>query len=58
MRDYLPLKRRAMAAHASQIAENSFFLAMPPEVFTLVWGYEWFIGRGAPPGTQETGLFP
>lgn len=58
VRDYLPLKRRAMAAHASQIAENSFFLAMPPELFTLVWGYEWFISRGAPPGTRETGLFP
>jgi LmbE family N-acetylglucosaminyl deacetylase len=58
VRDYLSLKRRAMAAHASQIAENSFFLAMPPEVFNLVWGYEWFIRRGASPGTQETDLFP
>ncbi len=58
VRDYLSLKRRAMAAHASQIAETSFFLAMPPEVFTLVWGYEWFIRRGASPETREAGLFP
>ncbi len=57
VRDYLPLKRRAMAAHASQIAETSFFLAMSPEVFAQVWGYEWFIRRGASPGTEEAGLF-
>jgi LmbE family N-acetylglucosaminyl deacetylase len=57
VRDYLPLKRKAMAAHASQISENSLFLAMPPEVVPLVWGYEWFIRRDAPPGTRETELF-
>jgi LmbE family N-acetylglucosaminyl deacetylase len=55
--DFLPLKRQAMAAHASQIAETSFFLAMPPETFALVWGYEWFIRRGASPGIRETELF-
>ena len=27
--DFFPLKRQAMAAHASQIAETSFLLAMP-----------------------------
>ncbi len=57
VRDYLPLKRRAMAAHASQIAETSFFLAMSPEAFDQVWGYEWFIRRGASPRTKEAGLF-
>ncbi len=57
VRDYLALKRQAMAAHASQIAESSFFLAMPPEAFALVWGYEWFIRRGASPETRETDLF-
>ncbi len=57
VRDYLPVKRQAMAAHASQIAENSFFLAMPPQVFALVWGYEWFIRRGTPPAARETTLF-
>jgi LmbE family N-acetylglucosaminyl deacetylase len=57
VRDYLSVKRQAMAAHASQIAETSFFLAMPPEVFTEVWGYEWFIRRGASPEAREAGLF-
>ncbi len=57
VRAYLPHKRRAMAAHASQIHETSFFLALPPDLFAAVWGLEWFIRRGAPPGTAETGLF-
>lgn len=57
VRDFLSLKREAMAAHASQIAETSFFLAMPPEIFALVWGHEWFIRRDASPGTRETDLF-
>jgi len=54
---FLEQKRAAMAAHASQIAETSFFLAMPAEAFTATWGVEWFIRRGAPAGTEETGLF-
>ena len=36
-------KRRAMRAHASQISETSFFLAMPDDVFSTVWGHEWYI---------------
>jgi LmbE family N-acetylglucosaminyl deacetylase len=54
---FLEQKRAAMAAHASQIAETSFFLAMPAEAFTATWGLEWFIRRGAPAGTEEAGLF-
>ncbi|MDP8975281.1 MAG: PIG-L family deacetylase [Actinomycetota bacterium] len=54
---FLEQKRAAMAAHASQIAETSFFLAMPPEAFTATWGTEWFVRRGAPADTEETGLF-
>ena len=57
VRPYLDAKRRAMAAHASQISETSFFLAMPAEAFELTWGTEWFILRGAPPGTREDDLF-
>jgi LmbE family N-acetylglucosaminyl deacetylase len=55
--DHLDAKRGAMAAHASQISETSFFLAMPPELFALVWGIEWFILRGPRPETEETDLF-
>ena len=38
-----------MAAHASQISETSFFLSMPPDAFTAVWGLEWYIRVGAEP---------
>jgi LmbE family N-acetylglucosaminyl deacetylase len=57
VRPFLDTKRRAMAAHASQISETSFFLAMPPDAFELTWGTEWFILRGAPAGTREDDLF-
>ena len=57
VRDYVAVKRRAMAAHASQISETSFFLAMPEEMFTVGFGTEWYILDGAPAGTSETDLF-
>ena len=41
--DQAELKRKAMQAHASQIAEDSWFLAMEPEQFALAFGTEWFI---------------
>lgn len=46
---FLDVKRRSMAAHASQIPENSFFLSVPPEVFALMWSTEWYVELGAPP---------
>jgi LmbE family N-acetylglucosaminyl deacetylase len=54
---YLDVKRKAMAAHASQIAETSFFLNMPPDAFALAWGQEHFVRRGAPEGAREDWLF-
>ena len=54
---FVDAKRAAMAAHASQIGENSFFMQMPPEVFSRAFGYEWFIHKGAVPGVRETSLF-
>ena len=56
VRPFLDRKRAAMEAHASQISETSFFLAMPPEAFEAVWGTECYILRGAPPATAETDL--
>jgi LmbE family N-acetylglucosaminyl deacetylase len=47
VRDYLDRKRNAMVAHASQITDTSFFLTMPPEAFTVVWGTEWYMRVGA-----------
>ena len=55
---YLDVKRRAMAAHGSQIAETSFFLSMPPSHFEAAFGQEWYVLVGAPPGTPEDDLFP
>jgi LmbE family N-acetylglucosaminyl deacetylase len=40
---WIERKRKAMQAHASQIAEDSFFLSMPDDVFSMVWGREWYI---------------
>ena len=46
---FLPAKRRAMEAHASQISETSFFLSVPPEAFAAMWGTEWYVRVGADP---------
>ncbi|MBO0777073.1 MAG: PIG-L family deacetylase [Actinobacteria bacterium] len=53
---YLADKRRAMRAHASQISEQSFFLALPDEAFAQAFGTEWFIRDGQGPGITETDL--
>jgi LmbE family N-acetylglucosaminyl deacetylase len=53
---YIGHKRRAMRAHASQISEQSFFLAMPDEAFRHAFGTEWFIRSGHGPGITETDL--
>ncbi|GJM37616.1 MAG: GlcNAc-PI de-N-acetylase [Acidimicrobiales bacterium] len=45
--DALDEKRRAMAAHRSQISEESFFLTMPDDAFAAAFGHEWFIEIGA-----------
>ncbi len=57
VRPFLDLKRKAMAAHASQVADTSFFLAQPPDRFAALWGTEWFIRRGVDPGFRSTWLF-
>ena len=47
-------KKAAMAAHGSQIDEESFFLQMPDEVFAMAFGTEWYIRVGAPtPGPVD-----
>jgi LmbE family N-acetylglucosaminyl deacetylase len=53
-------KRASMRAHASQIAEQSFFLAMPEEAFATAFGTEWYIRRGQPTPVDSFGdtLFP
>jgi LmbE family N-acetylglucosaminyl deacetylase len=56
VRPWVDVKRRAMAAHASQIPADSFFLTLPDEQFAVAFGTEWFIREGAPAGTHETWL--
>jgi len=50
-------KRASMAAHASQITEESFFLAMPDEMFAMAFGLEWFIRTDSGAGGHETSIF-
>lgn len=51
---YMGAKRAAMRAHASQIGEQSIFLAIPDEAFLFAFGTEWGIRRGQGPGITET----
>ncbi len=58
---HLATKRAAMRAHASQIGEDSIFLSMPEDVFSRVWGQEWYIRVRPEPtglgnGRREAGL--
>ena len=52
--DQIDAKRASMRAHASQIAENSWFLAIPDEGFGYAFGVEWAIRDGQGPGITET----
>jgi LmbE family N-acetylglucosaminyl deacetylase len=45
VRPWLDRKRASMRAHASQISEQSVFLAMPDEVFERAFGTEWYVDR-------------
>jgi LmbE family N-acetylglucosaminyl deacetylase len=47
VRDLAVPKRQAMAAHASQIDDQSFFLSMPEDVFVETFGWEWYIRHEA-----------
>lgn len=55
VRRYLALKRRAVAAHASQ-GSHRYLLSLPTEVFDELWGWEWFVRVGWR-GRPETSLF-
>ena len=55
--EFLEVKKAAMRAHASQIAETSFFLSTPDEFFARAFGEEWYIRRGPRPAKRESSLF-
>jgi LmbE family N-acetylglucosaminyl deacetylase len=54
--DFVDRKRAAMAAHASQIPPDSFFLSLPEDAFRRAFGVEWFIRRDKP-DIRESWLF-
>ena len=56
---YLAEKRASMKVHASQIASDHFFLALPDEAFGFSFGQEWFIEEGSAAGGEPyaTDLF-
>jgi LmbE family N-acetylglucosaminyl deacetylase len=43
---FIDVKRQSMVCHESQISDESFFMQMPPEIFTLAFGTEWFMAVG------------
>lgn len=55
---WLDRKRASMAAHASQIGQESYFLALPDPLFQLAFGSEWFIRHGTAPGLRESSILP
>lgn len=56
VRPWTEHKRRAMAAHVSQIAADSETLTMSAETFDGVYGFEWYLRRG-PAGPLERFAF-
>jgi LmbE family N-acetylglucosaminyl deacetylase len=54
---WLDRKRRAAEAHASQVGDTGFFLAMPPEGFAQALGTEFYIRRGVPAGHRDDDVF-
>lgn len=58
--DHIGTKRDSMRAHASQIAEDDFFLKVPEEVFREMFAVEWFAetGRTNTGGPKPTELLP
>jgi len=58
VRAWVDRKRESMRLHASQIAEESFFLAMAPDAFTEVFGWEWYIRAVGDPVGDDDWVLP
>jgi LmbE family N-acetylglucosaminyl deacetylase len=43
---FVKQKRASMACHRSQISDVNIFLQMPDEIFSVAFGFEWFIKVG------------
>jgi N-acetyl-1-D-myo-inositol-2-amino-2-deoxy-alpha-D-glucopyranoside deacetylase len=54
---YVETKRAALAAHRTQMGPDQFFMRLPPELFTEVFGRETFQRAVGPGLTPEADLF-
>jgi LmbE family N-acetylglucosaminyl deacetylase len=57
VRDYLDRKRASMAAHASQVQDTGFLLALDDDAFREAVGFEWYIRRGVPSDHRDDDVF-
>jgi LmbE family N-acetylglucosaminyl deacetylase len=61
VRQYVRIKRAALAAHASQMPPDHFLMRMPPALAERLWQYEYFSCESGPtraaPGGHEADLF-
>jgi LmbE family N-acetylglucosaminyl deacetylase len=55
--DYVSHKRASISAHASQVTDTAFFLQMPPEVFAIAFGREWYVEHDREPGLRTGWIF-
>ncbi len=51
--DYLEQRRASMRAHASQVTDIGMMLAMPDEIYAIVFGAEHYLEPGRPAGMVE-----
>ncbi len=57
VRPWIDQKKAALAAHASQVSDASFFMTMPHAAFVEAFGTEWFIGPGETGPPRHRWLF-
>jgi LmbE family N-acetylglucosaminyl deacetylase len=57
VRDFIDRKRASMEAHASQVQDTGFLLALDADAFRHAVGHEWYIRRGVPPGHHDDDVF-
>jgi LmbE family N-acetylglucosaminyl deacetylase len=55
--EFLGSKRASISAHASQVADSSFFVEMPDEWFAMAFGREWFIEHDREPPVRTGWIF-
>jgi LmbE family N-acetylglucosaminyl deacetylase len=58
VREYIPTKWAALAAHASQMPPDHWFMRMPPDLAERYWAFEFFSREhGSAPASPTSGRF-